>query len=332
MLGGTAAAEKLNSGLTALLLLLFFGIIGNGAAQVDWQSAFTHSDWTGAASCLPVMFLALVYHDLIPVVCQFLGFDRRRIVAALVLGSVVPLGMFTAWEAVCLGLVPFVPGSFVDPLDILIRSQGSVGGSAIAVFSVAALATSAIGITLSLSSFFRNKLAELTILDRVSLPGVDAEAREADGQHVPTVQDCAALGLSLLPPTLASMASTDIFLTATHLTGSYGMTLLYGLLPPVLAWAARGNGATTPRQLLSGGRPVLVGLGVASVVVGALQLQRDLPVEADGTPGAVAVAVQPVFEMAGQVPAGSELAVTVSAAAGQLISSVPAAAMLPLQQ
>jgi tyrosine-specific transport protein len=283
-------------------------------------------------TCLPVMFLALVYHDLIPVVCQFLGFDRRRIVAALTIGSLVPLGMFTAWEAVCLGLIPYVPGSSADPLDVLIRSQGSVGGSAVALFSVAALATSAIGVTLSLSSFFRNKLAELTTLDQVELPGMKLSHMDSDGmqqKHQPSVQDCAALGLALLPPTLASMTGADIFLTATHLAGSYGMTLLYGLLPPVLAWASRED-ATVGRQLLHGGKPVLLGLGVASVVVSALQLQRDLPeVGTSGTAAATSV-VQPVFEMASGLPsAGDSLAMTVSAAAGQLVASLPTA-VVPL--
>ena len=321
--GGTAAAERLNSALTALLLTLFVGIVGHGASQVDWAAGFPHADWSGCAATLPVMFLALVYHDLIPVVCQYLGFDRRRVVPALLAGSVVPLGMFVAWQAVCLGLVPFHPGMAAeDPLDVLIASQGAAGGAAITLFSVAALMTSAIGTTLSLSSFFGNKLAALA--PRSATTPAQSPGAASPGAHTPSTRHCVALLLTLVPPTAASMASTDIFLTATHLADAYGMTLLYGLMPPVLAWAARDSHGTR-RQMLAGGRPLLAGLSCAGIAVGLLQLQQDLP--GSNTAAAVSSAVQPVFDVANALPAAGEMLwLQVPVAASQLVASLQPAA------
>lgn len=329
-LTGTGGAERMNSALTVGMLVLFAGVVAGGALQVDWNSSLAHADWSVAAPCLPVMFLALVYHDLIPVVCQFLGFDRTKVTQSLLSGSVLPLGMFVAWEAVCLGLVPFSGDTGLDPVDVLIESQGALGGSAIAAFSLAALATSAIGVTLSLSSFFKNKLSEMTTLGEI---GGAQSASATPGGHVPSVLECTALLLTLMPPTIASMGNTDVFLPATHVAGAYGMTLLYGLLPPLLAWRWRGNAHAGERQqLLAGGKPVLLGLVGAGAAVEVLQLRRDL---ADSsTSSAAFLEQQPVYEVAVAADAAlssvSATAASWSDAALSLPVAVSAAPFLPL--
>jgi len=47
-----------------------------------------------------------VYHDLVPVICDLLGGDRRRIRTALLTGSLLPLAMFLTWNAVTLAIIP----------------------------------------------------------------------------------------------------------------------------------------------------------------------------------------------------------------------------------
>jgi tyrosine-specific transport protein len=335
---GSAGATRAASVLTVGMLAAFGAVVGQGATQVDWAHGLQHADWGAAAPCLPVMFLALVYHDLIPVVCQLLGWDRRKVKSALVLGSVLPGLMFVAWEAVCLGLVPYTPGLVRDPVDVLIQQQGGFAGAAIALFSIAALATSAIGVTLSVSSFFKNQLSNLTTLGTsssgTSSDSCSSSSRSTSGsstgssneedaaQYTPSVLDCAAVLLTLVPPTVASAGDTNIFLLATHLAGAYGMTLLYGVLPPALAWAARERrGATTrgarasgrSRRLLAGGKPVLLGLVGAGVVIEGVLLSKDLP----GLQPEASAVVQPVFDVA-----SSSLS-SVSATASQWASVVP---------
>ena len=302
--GGTQALEKTNRNLTGAMLMLFAAVVGWGFTHVPWElSPLAHADTSDVSATLPIMFLSLVYHDLIPVVCHYLGFDRTRILSAVLLGSAIPLGMFVAFEAVCLGLVPFTEGVSVDPVAELISSQGPVAGTAVAVFSLAALATSAIGTTLSLTSFITTKLETLTSINqrpfhlpqlpqlrdpsssavlksrnkRGSLPQASSSAAESESGPKPA-HVCAVL-LTLTPPTIASMSGTDIFMTATHLAGAYGMTALYGLLPPILAWAVRRNGEAVPAergQLLPGGEPVLAGLFAVGAGVFSLQLKEDV--------------------------------------------------------
>lgn len=349
--GGTQALEKTNRNLTGAMLVLFAAVVGWGFTHIPWElSPLSHADSSDMAFTLPIMFLSLVYHDLIPVVCHYLGFNRGRILSAVFLGSAIPLGMFLAFEAVCLGLVPFTEGVSVDPVAQLISSQGPVAGTAVAVFSLAALATSAIGTTLSLTSFITTKLESLTAINQIpfqlpqlpqlpelrdpsssavlrsrnkksSLPPKtqsDESAPESASASAPTPAHVCAVLLTLTPPTIASMSGTDIFMTATHLAGAYGMTALYGLLPPILAWAVRRNGDAVPLnrgQLLPGGEPILAGLFAAGVGVFSLQLKGDVHLG-----GATIEAAIPGGDL-GQLSLGvaSDLLTTVSNASGGLM-------------
>lgn len=337
--GGTGALEKTNRNLTGAMLVLFAAVVGWGFHNVPWElSPLSHADASDVAPILPIMFLSLVYHDLIPVVCHYLGFKRGRILLAVLLGSVVPLGMFLAFEAVCLGLVPYTPGVSVDPLEVLISSQGPIAGTAVAVFSLAALATSAIGTTLSLTSFITTKLESLTSINQLSIklpqfPGISpgslmskvtqppvAKSAESESWPAPTPAHVCAVLLTLTPPTIASMSGTDIFMTATHLAGAYGMTALYGLLPPVLAWSVRRKAdveGTQGNQLLPGGEPILAGLFAAGVGVFSLQLQADV-----SAAGSAADAAGPGGEF-GQLSMGvaTELLTTVSSVSDGLVHS-----------
>jgi tyrosine-specific transport protein len=91
-----------------------------------------------------------VYHDLIPVLCVYLGNDRDRIQTSLVLGGLVPLLMFLAWDAVALALVP-TGMERVDPLAVMMGSGGGMTAGAIQAFSMMAIVTSFIGTSLGVS-------------------------------------------------------------------------------------------------------------------------------------------------------------------------------------
>lgn len=77
----TYFAPHLPQGLTSVLLGLFVLILASGASQVDWPAAiaYTTSDWGAASKAVPIIFLSLVYHDLVPVICAYLGGDRAAV-------------------------------------------------------------------------------------------------------------------------------------------------------------------------------------------------------------------------------------------------------------
>lgn len=316
LVGGTPAAVAVNKVLTTAMLALFAAIVSGGAVAAGGglgAALGAHADWSPAtlAATLPIMFLALVYHDLIPVVTCLLDFDRRRVVVALLAGSAPPLAMFLCWEAITLGLVPFDAGlaaAGVDPLDALIASAGPLGGGAIAAFSLAALSTSAIGTSLSVTAFVRGALARVW-------PSSEQESGAPAAEGARPEIDAASIALSLVPPAILGATCAGLFRGATHVAGAYGDVALFGVLPPVLAWALRRQdestlafrqrrGAAPTPRLLAGGAPALAALCLTGGAIELVQLSRDVPLDS------AAASMQPVYEVT--AAGGGALVTTVS--------------------
>ena len=51
--------------------------------------------------------------------------------------------------------------------------------------------------------------------------------------------DMASYGVTLLPPLALSLAFPGLFFKAADLAGVYGVAILYGVLPPLMAWVLR---------------------------------------------------------------------------------------------
>lgn len=280
----TKAVDVTNRVLTGGLVVLFGGLVFGGAQIAQWDTLLLQQDWGQAWGALPIVFLSLVFHDLVPVLCKYLGYDKSRIRAALVLGGAIPLGMFLAWDAVALAMVPGAAevvkaGGTIDPLRVLIETQGSYVGTGLEVFSLLAIVTSFIGTALGLTGYmlseikgWQDKLSEGQGLQNL-IPGdlsqMDENARKA-----------LAMSLVLIPPSAAACINPNLFFTATQIAGAYGMTLLYGIMPPLMAWCIRhpieGHvPKTTRKQLVPGGRPVLASLASCAVALEVGKLAKD---------------------------------------------------------
>jgi tyrosine-specific transport protein len=369
--GGPAAADRLNQALTSGLLVLFAGIITVGFSQQDVPAALASQPavWTAVTPALPILFLSLVYHDLVPLICSMLGGHRGTIRSALVLGSLIPLGMFLSWEAVALSLVPVeIPHGIesanvmevampiasqtlsqqptmvstttavvtaievadgmgapltVDPLQLFVHKSGPVMGSVVQGFSFLAVLTSFLGTTLGLSETLYSEVPPLVrqagrFLGSPAMESYDAESYTNSacrsnkgeptiegGQPVAVDKACTdgqlsfrinsgralALALCLLPPLAFTTENPDAFLAVLSLAGGTGMTMLYGVMPPLMAWKLRRQHATTQpfeaessvHVMLPGGAPVLATLLAAAVGVGLTR------VVAEGTEPAVPV-------------------------------------------
>lgn len=323
LFAGSGAVDAVNRAMTAGLLLLYGGIVAAGAAggDADWASLVTSADWGAAPASIPVVLLALVYHDLVPVVCAQLRGNRRSVRTALLLGSACPLLMFWTWDGVAMALAAGSAGGggqagFADPLEAVMAMGGPGMRAGVAGFSLLAIATSCLGTSLGLS---QTVIAELRGAARewvagggdaasssaASAPGplrrlvaALSSARldgEGEGEGVDDGNERAraplapsttgdlpglralAFALVLGPPLAAALANPGSFFAVLNAVGGYGMTALYGVLPPLMAWRLRaaqavGGGAPAPPPLLPGGRPVLASLcaGAAAVEVGRL--------------------------------------------------------------
>lgn len=287
---GPAAVDAVNRVATGGLLTLFAVIVGGGALHAHWP-ALAASDWGAAPAAVPVILLSLVFHDLVPVVVAQLRGDPAKVRIALLVGGGLPLAMFVAWDAVALALADG-GGNTSDPLAALAASGGPALATAVAAFSGLALATSALGNALGLTETVAAELSSLqaSAVDAATASADADDTDDEDGDAQAPVKAsalaaaptrAAALALVLAPPLIAAAANPGSFVAALNVAGGYGMTALYGVLPPVMAWRLRerraGKYSSKPLPLsLPGGRAALATLTAAAAAVELGRLQADL--------------------------------------------------------
>lgn len=281
LLGDMKLADSFNQILTITLIGVFILIIMGGLGITDW-SGLQHMNWEGTPETFPVIFFALVYHDLMPVLCMYLKGDIHRIRQAVLLGSAVPMVMFVSWDAVILCIAPISGNE--DPLDLLTRLGGTSHAIMIELFSILALATSFIGTLIGFMEFFKERLSQTSKgkankSDPIAFyTGLMVKCINSKSSKVYSIDkndrskgecdsakgtkksifardlellyngwmrrrmEIASFVLILAPPLLASTMVSDAFFTATDLAGGYGMTTLYGLFPPIMAWSLYERG------------------------------------------------------------------------------------------
>ena len=251
---GPRRLDQLNSALVGGVLLTFAGLLAACAGGLDFGE-LGRADWGELPDALPVIALAFVYQNVVPVVSSSLEGDAAKIRTAIVAGTAVPLAMFLLWDAAILGGPGGATGAG-DPLAAL-QAGGGVLSALVPAFSLLAIATSFIGFTLGLSDFLADALGEPSGPPR-PLP----------------------YALTLGPPAVCALLAKDIFVKALDLAGTFGVLVLFGALPAAMVWAERyGPAAGTglyPLRFLPGGKPALAAVGALAAAVVLREAAQDL--------------------------------------------------------
>jgi tyrosine-specific transport protein len=93
-----------NSSFLGVVILSFLGLVCIAAPGVSLGN-LEAGNWEGVIHTLPVVALAFVYQNIVPVVVSSLEGDVGKIRTAMAVGLAVPLVMFVGWEAAILGSV-----------------------------------------------------------------------------------------------------------------------------------------------------------------------------------------------------------------------------------
>ncbi|XP_012075989.1 tyrosine-specific transport protein isoform X1 [Jatropha curcas] len=224
--------------------VLIFGIIGSFTALVAVASgglqldALLKANFEAVPMSIPIIALSFVYQNVVPVLCTNLEGNISKVRTAIVVGTAIPLGLFLVWNGVILGSIPNteMADKITDPLQQL-RSTNEVVGPIVEVFSLLAIATSYIGFVLGLADF---------LADLLKLPA---------NKNSPLTYL-----LTLLPPLALALLDPEIFFKALDFAGTYGVLVLFGILPAAMAWSDRYSSpspSTKLPQLVPGGRITL---------------------------------------------------------------------------
>ncbi|QIR39131.1 tyrosine transporter [Tolypothrix sp. PCC 7910] len=257
-LGREKFVEKLNSVFVAIVLVSFLGLLLLAGEQVK-TTQLLFQNWSALGSAVSVMAVALFYHNVVPVVVTQLEGDTRKIRQSIVIGSLIPLIMFLAWNAVILGSVnpeilqKTVDGRTIfDPLQIL--RSGSAGewlGVLVSIFSEFAIATSFIGFVYGLLDF----LQEIFFVTQVQF-----------SSRLPLYS------VILLPAMSLGAINPKIFFTALDYVGTFNITVLAGIIPALMTWKQRHNlehSHKIHQPLVPGGKVTLIAMiGIALAIIG----------------------------------------------------------------
>ncbi|GLT70124.1 hypothetical protein SLA2020_422210 [Shorea laevis] len=272
--GGTRATDQVNQWLTASMIGLLMAIEALAAAFGGWSGTGGNGDWGKVPATIPVMIFSLVYHDLAPVLCAYLDGDLARLRASILLGSLVPLFALLFWDAIALGLSAQA-NQITDPVELLMRVSWSGVPFMVQAFSLLAVGTSLIGTLLGFSEFFKEQLKKLHWYS-LSQQRPDKHNGQTNWWGRNKI-NFTAMAMAVTPSLLVSTTIPDAFSEATDIAGGYCMTVLYGVLPPAMAWAMHGKEGEGPdHKALSGKKPALVGLGLFACGIVLEQILQDL--------------------------------------------------------
>lgn len=250
-----ATLDAVNGALLVAVIASFAALVALAAPGVDPRAlaSLDHADALPAAAS--VIALAFVYQNVVGVVCSSLEGDAGKVRTALAVGSGVPLLMFLCWVAVVDGNADVLAtmasgGAGGDPVAALHAALPPAGAALVDAFSLAALASSAVGFILGLSEFVAEEVTRLSGAE-------DPIPARSPAPYLAT----------LLPPFAGSLLAPGAFAGLLSAAGTYGVLVLFGVLPAVMAAVARTRAPTAPRLVPGGGLGLALVGGLAGAVI-----------------------------------------------------------------
>lgn len=271
---GTSQVDAINRIFVSGLCVAFIGLVVVGLPMVK-GSNLLYADWSMVyPPVISIGILSFGAQNVVPTLLQYLNYDALKTRKAILFGSLMPLILYTAWEAIFLGVIDTsnVDGNQMEVVSVLGQVGGPVVTDLVQVFSLCAIGSSMAGVSVSLVDFFQDAI---NILSKNESP---IERQLPDSIKTRAFSAALALG----PPVILAYAFPDIFLKALEEAGLLGGVSLYGILPAISILSLRrsslkdGNDEQTemPGRLGGGDVALIAIVAISSALV--LPEIRDL--------------------------------------------------------
>jgi tyrosine-specific transport protein len=238
---------------TFLFVLIFGGIVYSGIRTVDYANRalmfgkfgiclllllmvlprihtpnLLAGNWHHASSALMILVTSFGFATIVPSLRTYFHNDAKKLRRAIIIGSLIPLIVYIAWDAAIMGVIP-LEGE--HGLLALLHSKHSTSDLTVSLMSV----TQNNWIT-ELFRFF-SVICMLTAFLGVSLGLLDFLS---DGLKIPKRGHTGLLIvlLAYLPPLLLVLFCPGIFITALNYAGLFVVILLI-LIPALMLWRGR---------------------------------------------------------------------------------------------
>ncbi len=228
---GKRVVDPINRCLMVGLFVAYVCFVCIGSSSVK-PELWKIGNWTAALSALPVAFTSFGFQGTVPTLAHWMGYDRRRLRKAIVIGTSATFAIYAIWQALFLGIVPpdgpnglqatlAAGSSAISPLHHFTNNVAVWTLSR--VFAFCALTTSFLGVGVGLVHFL------------------------ADGLQLRRKSSLLALAFGV--PVLFALVYPHFFLQALGLAGGFGCAILLGVLPILMIWRAETDyGFMPPRD------------------------------------------------------------------------------------
>lgn len=264
---GTSRVDTINRVFVLGLVATFIGLVGTGLSMVTISNLLDHSDWKSMyPTVISIGILSFGAQNVVPTLLRYLDNDPMKARQAILFGSLMPLFLYTIWEAVFLGAVGTSvseDGNKMEVMSVLGQTGGSIVGNFVEVFSICAIGSSMAGASVSLVDFFQDAL-EVVASKEEMIDEPKSLSVSVDSTRL------VAAALALLPPVVIAYAFPDVFLIALEKAGLLGGVSLYGVIPALSILSLRKNYADESESMpgrLGGGNAALVVLAVISTAL-----------------------------------------------------------------
>lgn len=222
---GTRFVDYVNRLLMCGLALTYISIVFFLAPHIQLQ-LLKHQSWSSLGLAVSIVSTSFGYHIIIPTLTDYLKRDSSKLRLVIIIGSAIPLCIYILWELLTLGIIPLegpqgLLAGYQQGLDSASVLSDHLGHSHLSLitrlFSLFAIITSFLGVSLSLSDFL------------------------ADGLNIrKTSQGKVVLyALTFIPPLFFTFLDPHAFLHALEYAGAFGVVTLLGLLPVLMVWRGR---------------------------------------------------------------------------------------------
>jgi len=233
---GTKAVDYFNRYFMAGLGLSYLGLMFFGLPHVEFKN-LAGGNTLEAISILPILIVCFGFHNLIPSLVRYLDKKENPLKCAILLGSLIPLGIYLLWEFLILGIMQDHSRNLSSIDELLFQvSHNPAVFHLIAFFAFFAITTSFLGNALSTFDFIQDQI------------GGERKAFKKGVMAFATV----------VPPLLVAIYNPNIFLTALQVAGSFSAVVLFGIIPALMSLKA----GVEKRYTLSALFLIIFGIGV----------------------------------------------------------------------
>ncbi|WP_044470758.1 aromatic amino acid transport family protein [Mannheimia massilioguelmaensis] len=203
-------------------------------------------------SSIPIFFTSFGFHVIMASINTYLNADIGKIRKAIYIGTAIPLAAYLLWQLSTHGVLSqneFTTILKNDPtLNGLVTATSQITGSTILgetvrIFSVLALITSFLGVSLGIFECAND------LLKRVRLPS----------------NRIWLTAVTFIPPIMFALFYPDGFITALGYAGL--LFAFYGMILPIgLAWKARQQFPNLPYRVIGGNSALVIAL-IAGIII-----------------------------------------------------------------